>query len=152
VANPSDLDKSYAKKLDLNLAEYLLDEDALESSNQKSFNQLKDTLTSMLYDGFSIKFLSSLLTLLELESLPMSALIKRALNTLCGLLKSEDKRTNTKEGQSFGKLKLLLDNISTHLNECESERKATVTAATKAQNSGKRRREYCAKFGQNCGH
>lgn len=135
------LDMVYARRLDWNLAEYLLDTEDAENGSERSFGQLQDTLTSMLFDGFSVRFLVGVLTALEFDSnrLGMSGLIKRALGTLCGLLKSEDSR---KYGQSqktgtLDKLKVLLDNISAHLNE-EAEEKKVVKPAKTGGKAGKK--------------
>lgn len=146
-----DLDVVYARRLDWNLAEYLLD-----AEDTAHFGQLQDTLTGMLYDGFSLRFLAGVLVALELESggLEMSGLIKRALVTLCGLLKSEDshKKYVGNQQQASGekttctmdRLKVLLDNISAHLNDESDEKRSRPVEKGKAngkKNKGVEARE-----------
>lgn len=139
-----DLDMVYARRLDWNLAEYLLD-----AEDTVGFGRLQDTLTSMLYDGFSVRFLAGVLTALELDSgrLEMSGLIKRALVTLCGLLKSEDshrkyvghqQQASAWKTGTLDRLKVLLDNISAHLNDESEEKRRKPVKANQGKANGKK--------------
>lgn len=138
-ADPT-LDSSHARKLDMNLANYCLDDDH-ENNNKSSFKTVQETFISMLYDGLKIHFLNSVLATLDISELNINSLTKNALSNLCDLLKDEDKHKISKENRnkSLDKLKILLNSISTYITETETKengQKKQKNGSIKKKNQG----------------
>ncbi len=127
----------YATQLELALAKELLDS-CSENKSIVEFQAIDETLIIMLHDGMSIKFISKLLTHIEQKSpLSISLLVKKALSSMCLLIKEEGKKPSKRDTQSKNLLKLnsLLNNVSDYLDDLDANK--LVTNEVKSQKKKK---------------